>query len=278
MPVETLNLSIPSPPLGLIAGNGKFPILLAREAKSKNIKIIAAAIKGDTSFLICPLVDRILWVGPGELQKLFDYFKTHGVQKIIMAGQVNPENLFDERLKMDSEFQKLFSALKDRKADTIFGAVADKLKSEGLELIDSTILLIDHLAPKGTLTRRGPTLNELDDIEFGKTIARTIGSLDIGQTVVIKEKAILAIEAMEGTDRTILRGGKISRFGAVVVKTAKPKQDNRFDIPVIGPRTIRFMRKAKAGCIAIEAGKTLLIDQKLCVKLADQARICIVAV
>ena len=139
--------------LGLIAGNGKFPILLAQKAKSKNIKVIAVAIKGDTSFLIRLFVDKILWVGPGELQKLFGYFKSEGVDNVIMAGQVNPENLFDEKLKLDSEFQKLFSALKDRKADTIFGAVADKLKVEGLQLIDSTILLTDYLAPKGTLTR-----------------------------------------------------------------------------------------------------------------------------
>ena len=275
--METFNLSGFSQPLGLIAGNGKFPILFARQAKSKNIKIIAAAIKGDTSFLIRPFVDKIVWLGPGELQKLFDYFKSHGVKKIIMAGQVNPDNLFDEKLKFDQEFQKLFCALKDRKADTIFGAIADKLRSEGMELLDSTILLTEYLAPKGTLTRRGPTISELEDIEFGKTIARAIGSLDIGQTVVVKEKAILAIEAMEGTDRTIIRGGEIARFGAVVVKTAKPKQDNRFDIPVIGPRTIQSMRRVKAACIAVEAGKTLLIDQSLCVKLADQAKICIVA-
>ena len=270
-------MSSPLQTLGLIAGNGKFPILLAQKAKSKNIKIIAAAIKGDASFLLRPFVEKIFWVGPGELQKLFDYFKEQRVDKVIMAGQVNPENLFDRNLKLDLEFQKLFSALKDRKADTIFGAVADKLKSEGLELIDSTFLLTEYLAPKGTLTRRGPTLSELEDIEFGKTIARTIGALDIGQTVVIKEKAILAVEAMEGTDRTIIRGGKIAGSGAVVVKTAKPGQDNRFDIPVIGPRTIQSMIKAKASCIAVEAGKTLLIDRELCVKLANKAGICIVA-
>ena len=267
-----------SPVLGLIAGNGKFPLLFARDARARKIRVVAAAIKGDTAFCLRFLVDKIIWVGPGELQKLFDYFKQHGVQKVVMAGQVNPQNLFDEQLKLDEEFQKFFAALKDRKADTIFSAVADKLKSQGLELLDSTVFLTDYLAPRGTLTRRAPTLTELEDIEFGKTIARAMGSLDVGQTVVVKEKAIVAIEAMEGTDRTIIRGGTIARRGAVVVKTAKPKQDRRFDIPVIGPRTIQSMIRVKAGCIAIEAGKTLLIDRALCLRLADRAQICIVGV
>lgn len=264
--------------IGLIAGNGKFPILFALNARSRNMRVIAVAIHGDTSFFLRFFVDEIYWVGPGELQKLFGYLKKSKVHKVFMAGQVNPKNLFDERLKLDEEFQRLFAALKDRKADTIFSAVADKLKKEGMELVDSTAFLTDHLAPKGTLTRRGPSVVELEDIEFGKNIARAMGSLDIGQTVVVKEKAIVAIEAMEGTDRTIARGGAIAHRGAVVVKTAKPKQDNRFDVPVIGPRTIETMVKAKVGCIAIEAGKTLLIDRERCVKLADKSKICIVAI
>ena len=263
--------------LGLIAGNGKFPILFAQNAKAQNIKVVAAAIKGDTSVFLRFFVDEWQWFGPGELRRLFEYFKTAGVREVIMAGQVNPDNLFDKKFPLDNEFQKLFAALKDRKADTIFAAVADRLKIEGLELLDSTILLKEHLAPKGTLTRRAATIQELEDISFGRDIARAMGALDVGQTVVIKEKAILAIEAMEGTDRAILRGGQIARRGAVVVKTAKPKQDNRFDIPVIGPRTIKNMRKVQASCIAVEAGRTLIIDRDQTVKLANQADICIVA-
>lgn len=265
-------------PLGLIAGNGKFPILFAREARAKNMKVVAAAIRGDTSFFLRFFVEQMIWVGPGELRRLFCYFKQQNIHNVVMAGQVNPKNLFDERLKLDEEFQKLFAALKDRKADTIFRAVADQLKFEGMNLLDSTIFLTDYLAPKGTLTHRGPTLGELADIEFGKTMARAMGAMDVGQTVVVKEKAIVAIEAMEGTDRTILRGGAVAKQGTVVVKTAKPKQDNRFDVPVIGPRTIQSMIKAGAGCLAIEAGKTLLIDRARCVRLADQSKICIIAV
>ncbi len=263
--------------LGLIAGNGQFPLLFAREARNANIKVVAACVKGDTSFLIKFCADRLAWFKVGELKKLFTYFKSEGVSKVIMAGQVNPDHLFDLNLQLDEEFNTLAMALRDRKADTIFSAVADKLKSEGMELLDSTFLLKEYLAPKGTLTRRGPTLVELDDIEFGKNIAKAMGSLDVGQTVVVKEKAIVAIEAMEGTDRAILRGGQIAKQGGVVVKVSKPQQDDRFDVPVIGPRTIKTMIKGNLACIAIEAGKTLVIDREKTVSLANKAGICIVA-
>lgn len=263
--------------IGLIAGNGKFPILFAQAAKAQRMKVIAAAIQGDTSLLLRPFVDKMTWFKVGELEKLFSFFKTEGITQVIMAGQVNPKNLFDERVKLDGEFQKLFEAMQDRKADTIFIAIADKLKQHGLELLDSTLLLKEYVAPKGTLTKRGPSLTELADIEFGKNIAKAMGGIDVGQTVVVKEKAIVAIEAMEGTDQCILRGGQIARQNAVVVKMSKPKQDERFDVPVIGARTIATMIKAKASCLAIEAGKTLIIDRTECLKLANRAGICIVA-
>ena len=263
--------------IGLIAGNGKFPLLFAHNACKHNIKVIAVAIKGDTSFFLRWVVNELLWVGPGELKKLFEFFKRKGVKQVIMAGQVNPKNLFDDNVVMDDDAKLLFAAMQDRKADTIFLAVAQKLQNEGMELIDSVLLLKEYMAPKGTLTKRGPTETELADIEFGRNIAKTMGSIDVGQTVVVKEKAILAIEAMEGTDRTIIRGGNIANQGAVVVKMSKPNQDNRFDVPVIGPRTINAMVKSKSGCIAVEAGKTLLIDRDKCVRIADKSGICIVA-
>ncbi|MBP6342543.1 MAG: UDP-2,3-diacylglucosamine diphosphatase LpxI [Candidatus Omnitrophica bacterium] len=263
--------------LGLIAGNGKFPILFARAAKLKNIKVIAAGIKGDTAFYFPYLVDRFAWFSPGELKKLFAYFKGEGVRHVIMAGQVSPKNLFDDKVEMDDEFRGIFAALQDRKADTIFKAVAERLQANGMELLDSTLLLRDHLAPKGTLTKRAPTTAELEDIQFGFTIAKLMGGIDIGQTVVVKEKAIVAIEAMEGTDKAIFRGCSIARKGAVVVKTSKPKQDDRFDVPVIGPKTLKVMAQSNGGCLAIEAGKTLIIDLDETVRLADKAAICIVA-
>ncbi len=263
--------------LGLIAGNGKFPILFARHARAHKIKVVAVGIKGDTSFLLRFFVDKYRAIGPGQLKTLFEFFKAENITQVVMAGQVNPENLFDPKVKIDEEFQKLLAALKDRKADTIFTAIADKLKENGMALLDSTFLLSEFMAPKGTMTKRGPIESELADIAFGRVIARNMGELDVGQTVVIKDRAIVAIEAMEGTDKTILRGGTIARTGAVIVKMAKPNQDHRFDIPVIGPRTIQFMIKSKASCLAMEAGKTLIIDREACVRLANKAGICIVA-
>jgi UDP-2,3-diacylglucosamine hydrolase len=263
--------------IGLIAGNGNFPILFARAAKRENFKVYAAGIRGDTSWLLYPCVDQLQWFSVGDLASLFRYFKNEGVASVIMAGQVTPKRLFDERVVLDNEFKELFEALKDRKADTIFSAVARKLEEQGLTLLDSTFLLNNFLAPKGTLTKRGPSLLELEDINFGRQIAKAMGGLDVGQTVVVKEKAIVAIEAMEGTDRCILRGGAIARNGAVVVKMSKPNQDLRFDVPVVGPKTIKYMIKARASCLAIEAGKTLIIDRKKSVQAANRAGICIIA-
>lgn len=263
--------------LGLIAGNGKFPLLFAQKARSKGYCVIAAAIHGDTSFALKFSVDKLMWFKVGELKKLFAFFAQEGVREVIMAGQVNPDNLFEKNVVFDGEFQQIFNAIRDRKADTIFAAIADKLQTQGIRLVDSTFLLKEYLAPKGTLTQRGPTGQELDDIEFGRNIAKVMGGLDVGQTVVVKEKAIVAIEAMEGTDRTIARGGAIAREGAVVVKMSKPDQDLRFDVPVVGPRTIQTMIRARARCLGIEAGKTLLLDRDRCVRLANKAGICIVA-
>jgi len=263
--------------LGLIAGNGKFPIAFAQKARLKSYKIIAAGIKGDTSFLLRFFVDKYQLFHVGELKNLFNYFKSENVEEVIMAGQVNPNNLFEQNVELDEEFSQLFDAIKDRKADTIFSAVAEKLKQNGMQLVDSTFLLEDYLAPKGTLSKRGPTMEELEDISFGRGIAKAMGGIDVGQTVVVKDKAIVAIEAMEGTDQTINRGSKIAKKGAVVVKMSKPKQDLRFDIPVIGPRTIQTMIKSQASCLAIEAEKTIIIDREKVVKLANSADICLVS-
>ena len=264
--------------IGLIAGNGAFPLMFARAARKQGIRLVTAAVKGDTSVRIHFVSDKVCWFSPGEFKKLFSYFRAQGVHQVLMAGQVNPDHLFKKDVPVDEEFKALFRALADRRCDTIFGAVADRLQAEGMELLDSTFLIKDYLAPKGTLTARIPSADERADISFGTMIAKQIGGLDIGQTVVVKGKAIVAIEAMEGTDRCILRGGMIAREGAVVVKTSKPDQDPRFDVPVIGPRTILTMKKARAACLAIEAEKTLVIDRPRTVELADKAGICIVSI
>lgn len=263
--------------IGLIAGNGKFPILFARAARKQGIKVYAAAIKGDTSLLLRPFVDGMKWFKVSQLRDGFAYLKENGVKHVMMAGQVSQRNLFDPIVQADEEFKEFFDALKDRKTDTIFSAVADVLDKNGLEVLDSTLLLKAFLATEGVLTRREPTEKELADIEFGRIIAKAMGGLDVGQTVVVKEKAIVAIEAMEGTDQTILRGGRIAKDGAVVVKTSKPAQDLRFDVPVIGPRTIKHMIRSHCSCLGIEAGKTLLIDQDKFIALANKAKICVVS-
>ncbi|MEW5894290.1 MAG: UDP-2,3-diacylglucosamine diphosphatase LpxI [Candidatus Omnitrophota bacterium] len=263
--------------IGLIAGNGKFPILFARAARKQGLDVIAAAVRGDTSLLLRPFVDRMRWFKVSQLKDGFSYFKEQGVKHVLMAGQISQRNLFDPVVQQDPELKEFFLALQDRKADTIFGAVAGLLKKNGLEVLDSTFLLKTFLASQGTLTKRGPTEKELTDIEFGRTIAKAMGGLDVGQTVVIKDRAIVAIEAMEGTDQCILRGGRIARDGAVVIKTSKPGQDFRFDVPVIGPRTLKNMIKAHCGCLGIEAGKTLMIEEEVCISIANKANICIVS-
>ncbi|MBI3602089.1 MAG: UDP-2,3-diacylglucosamine diphosphatase LpxI [Candidatus Omnitrophica bacterium] len=262
--------------IGLIAGNNQFPFLFARAARDQGFGVVAAGVAGDTSPWLHFFVDHFRYFRVGELKKLFVYFREAGVKEVVMAGQVNPDHLFNPDVVLDEEFQALANALRDRKADTIFSGVADRLAQEGMMLLDSTFLLKKYLAPPGTLTKRGPTESELKDIAFATTVAKLMGGIDVGQTVVVKEKAIAAIEAMEGTDRAIERGGRIARFGAVVVKTSKPQQDRRFDIPVIGPRTIAAMARVKASCLAIEAGKTLIIDRPHTVDLANKAGICIV--
>src|SRR3989338_6339701 len=247
--------------IGLIAGNGKFPLLFARMAKDKGVKIVAVAIKGDTSRSIAKLVDKLFWVNAGQLQRLCEIFQAEGIKKVIMAGQVSPQNLFDRHLSFDPELKELLDNIKDKKADTIFSAVAEKLKLLGMDLLDSTTLLKDFLSPAGVFTKRSPSPAEWEDIRFGKEIAKALAYFDIGQTVVVKQKAVLAVEALEGTDATILRGGKIGNGQAVVVKVSKPKQDMRFDIPVIGLRTVKNLIKVKVSCLAVEAGKTLFLDK-----------------
>ena len=239
--------------------------------------MVAAAIRGDTSVFLPFFVDHVKWFKVSQLRDGFSYLKERGVADVFMAGQVSQKNLFDPALQRDTEFREFFSALTDRKADTIFSAVAEILNKNGLRVLDSTLLTRNFLAAKGTLTHRGPTETELADIEFGRTIAKAMGGLDVGQTVVVKSKAIVAIEAMEGTDKCILRGGRIARSGAVVVKTSKPHQDSRFDVPVIGPRTLRNMIRSRCRCLGIEAGKTLVIDEQKCVAMANRFGICIVA-
>ncbi len=264
--------------IGIIAGNRKFPIVFSQAARLRGFSVVAIAIKGDTSRRLKKCVDKIYWLGLADFSKIFDIFKKEGISRVVMAGQISPHRLFGKEINRDPELKEMLSQIKDKRADTIFGAIAAKLKDHDLELIDSTTFIGDFLPAKGTLTKKEPALETRQDIHFGFELARHIGNLDIGQTVAVKHKAIVAVEALEGTDNLIRRAGRLARGGITVVKVSKPKQDMRFDIPVVGLNTVKNLVRAGAACLAIEAGKTLFIDKEQAVRLADRKGICIVAV
>ncbi|MFA6358344.1 MAG: UDP-2,3-diacylglucosamine diphosphatase LpxI [Candidatus Omnitrophota bacterium] len=264
--------------IGLIAGNRKFPLLFAASAKKKGCEIIAIAIKGDTSPKIQKLVDKVYWLGLSEFGKMLEILKAEKVDGVLMAGQISPHRLFSREINKSEELKQILQSLKDKKTDTLFGAVARKLEAAGLILLDSTLFIEEYLPKKGTLTNCQPDFNTWEDVYFGLDLAKAVAALDIGQTVAIKSKAIVAVEAFEGTDQLIRRSGKIGRGNVVIVKVSKPKQDMRFDIPVIGLNTVKNLIKAKVKCLAFEAGKTIFIDQQESVRLADRKGIAIVAV
>ena len=264
--------------IGLIAGNRKFPLAFAQKAKQLGYHIVGIAIKGDTSPRLKNYTDKIYWIKVEQFQKIFDIFKHEGVTKIVMAGQINPRHLFNRRVTENPDVKIILESIKDKKADTVFGYIADSLENSGFELLDSTIFIKELLPKKGVLTQRQPDSREWQDIHFGLEIAKGIGLLDIGQTVAIKNKAVVAVEALEGTDALIRRAGRIAGTGVAIVKVSKPKQDMRFDIPVVGLKTVRNLIKAGAGVLAIEADKTLFIDREAAVRLADRKNISIAVI
>lgn len=264
--------------IGLIAGSRKFPLVLSEAARKKNYYIMAIAIKGDTSPSLKDSVDKIYWLALSEFRRIFEIFKKEGVTKVIMAGQISPCRLFSKEIEKDKDLKSLLAGLKDKKADTIFAAFAEKLKEGGLELLDSTVFIKDLLPKKGALTKLEPDFSTWEDIYFGLELAKAVAYLDIGQTVAVKDKAVVAVEALEGTDNLIRRAGKITRGGFTVVKVSKPMQDMRFDVPVVGLNTVKNFIKAGAKCLAIEAEKTLFIDKDKAIELADKKGIFVVAV
>ncbi|MBU1923725.1 MAG: UDP-2,3-diacylglucosamine diphosphatase LpxI [Candidatus Omnitrophica bacterium] len=264
--------------IGLIAGNRKFPLLFSASAKRKGYIVIAIAIKGDTSPKLKKSVDKIYWLRLAEFHKIFAIFKSEGVKNVVMAGQINPARLFSKEINQSEELRQILASLKDKKADTLFSAVAQRLEAAGFNLLDSTTFIEEYLPKKGTLTKLQPDFDTWENIYFGLSLAKAVADLDIGQTVAVKSKAIVAVEAFEGTDNLIRRAGKIGRGKIVIVKVSKPKQDMRFDVPVIGLKTVNNLIKARARCLAFEADKTLFIDKEKSLKLADRKGISIVAV
>src|SRR5437773_1091420 len=261
--------------LGIIAGNGVYPRLLADSARKAGVrKIVAAAFTGETDPTLAQRVDQIEWMRVGQLSRLLKFFRDQNVHHAIMAGQIAPKNLFD--LRPDWKALLLLGKLKQRNAESIFAAITDELAKVNVYLLPATAFLEDSLAPSGLIA--GPKLSrrEEEDVAFGWKVAKEIARLDIGQTVIVKNGTVVAVEAFEGTNEAIKRGGAIAREGAVMVKVAKPNQDVRFDAPVIGVETVRFAAEAKLRVIAVEAGKSLLLERDSIVDLADRSKISIV--
>lgn len=263
-------------PLGLIAGNGQFPLLLAQEARRQGRSVVAAAIEGETDPALAELVDSFHWMKLGQINRTIQILKEAGADEAVMAGQVKHVSIFDLR-HLDMTAVKILATLPNKKTDTILGAIADVFAQEGICFLPSTAYLSDRLAPEGPLTSFRPDGDQRRDIEFGFRTAKAIAGLDLGQTVCVKDQAVLAIEAMEGTDACILRAGGFAP-GFTAAKVAKPRQDVRFDVPVIGMKTLESLIAAKAAVLAVEAGKTLLFDKDEFLKVAQEAKIIVVGV
>lgn len=260
--------------IGLIAGNGRFPLYFAESAKKGGNEVVAVAIKEETSPELENLVDNVNWFHVGELQGMIDTFIEYKVDRIVMAGKITKTLMF-EQIRPDARLLKVFEKTPIRNDDALLKALANEFIAEGIHVCDSTTFLSALLPEKGIITTRHPTEDEVLDIKYGHDIAKKIAGLDIGQTVVVKNRAILAIEAIEGTDQAILRGGLLGNGDVTVVKVARPLQDMRFDLPVIGLETIKTLISARAKCLAFEEKKTLLLDRDEVVAMADKAGLAI---
>lgn len=276
---------------GLIAGNGRFPFMVVEGARRAGVSLSIAAIREEADPRLEQEVEHFTWVGIGQLGKLLRFFKAEGVEKAIMAGQVKHVRIFSGAIP-DARMLKMLLKLPRRNTNSLIGGIATELAREGIDLVDSTCFLQDFLPAAGTITRRKPNPDERADIAYGKEITEQLAALNLGQTIVVRGKACVAIEAMEGTDATIRRAGEVMRgehqHGSemampscgplTVVKLSKADQDMRFDVPVVGMSTIRVMADAGATCLCISAGKTLLFDRDETVSLADQNKIAITAI
>ena len=262
---------------GLVAGNGKFPFLVLESARRQNIDVVVAAIKEETFKEIETCGFPVHWLGLGQLGKLVSLFKKTGVRKAIMAGQVKHIQIFGKSLP-DLTMIRMLASLKQKNTNTIIGGVARVLEENGITLVDSSALLKPHMAAEGNLTRRGLNAREKADLDYGRPIAHKIALMDIGQTVIVRDRAIVAVEAMEGTDAAVLRAGElVHKKHLTVIKVSKPNQDMRFDIPVVGLRTVQNMIQAGATALIMDAHRTLTLDREKFVELADRSDVSIVA-
>jgi UDP-2,3-diacylglucosamine hydrolase len=262
--------------IGIIAGGGQFPMIVADAARKQGLHVTAVAFEGEADKVLEGKVDEIEWIKLGQLGKLIKAFKQRNVAKALMAGTINKSKMFGN-VQPDLKGLAFLSKFAIFHDDNILRALANELYEEGIEIVSSTIYLPDLLAPDGCLTKRKPGKDEKRDIEIGWKVAKELGRLDIGQCAVVRNKTILALEAIDGTNATILRGGKIAGEKAVVVKVSKPEQDLRFDVPSVGLETIKAMIEVKAGLLAVEAGKTLVFDREKMISLADENKISIIS-
>ena len=261
--------------IGLIAGNGRFPIIFAENLRQLGFWVSAVAHVGETDPQLAEHVDRIHWVKIGQFNKLIRALKSDGVRQVVMLGGISKTHVFTT-VRPDFRALAIASRLRELKDDAILREVAAELEREGIHIRESTFGLHGILAEEGALTRRQPTSKEWEDIQFGWKLVAEVGRLDIGQCLVVKDRAVVAIEAAEGTDAAIRRGGELARGRAVVVKRSKPQQDLRFDLPAVGPKTIAVMESVQASVLAIEAGRTVLLDRPETIRHAEQAGIAVV--
>lgn len=261
--------------IGIIAGGGQFPILAAESAKRQGFHVVAVAHQGDTDPALADVTDNITWIKLGQLGKIISVFKKEGVKKALMAGSISKKNMFG-KIMPDLKGITFISRMAILHDDGILRGVASEFAEQGIEIVSSTHYLPELIAPEGCLTKKRPDKGQDKDIRLGWKVAKELGRLDVGQCVVIKNRAVLALEAIDGTNETIMRGGRISGKDAVVVKVSKPEQDMRFDVPSVGLETIEVMADVKASVLAVEAGKTLLFDREKMIEHADKVGISIV--
>ncbi len=267
------------PGLGIIAGTGDLPRSVAEEAVSQGYRVVVIALKGFTDPSLEQVADEVDWFKLGQLQKPISFLKSNEIDRVVMAGKIEKSNLLRPwNMRFDRRALHMIRSMKDWRDDTVLAAIADEFLKDGIVIVDMTPWVGKLMAPQRVITRGSPTEKQWKDIEFGRTMARGIGGLDIGQTVVVKNSAVIAVEAIDGTDRAIRRSADLGIRHCVVVKMAKPAQDMRFDVPGIGPSTIDSMVAAKARVLAIEAGKTMIAGHDEMVRNAEKAKIIVVGI
>lgn len=263
--------------IGLIAGSGQFPVIFSHAAKAREFRIYVVAHLNETDPCLQDCVDQIEWIHLGQINRLIKFFKRHGVTEAVMVGAIRKTKMFTD-LRPDIKALSLIAGMRHTHDDNLLRAFAELMEKEGVHILPSTLFLPDLLAPKGCWTKRKPTRSEKKDIDLGWSYAKEIGRLDIGQCLVISRGSVLAVEAIDGTDATIMRGGQLSHGTAVVVKVCKPDQDLRFDMPSVGVETVRVMKEAGAKALAVQAGKTIVFDREDMISVADRYGISIVAI